>query len=175
MSALPLANSARKLLKLKLLTTISVVNFQYRAGTTKSSSRSAYFKIGVWVLICSAVQWLLHDAVSEWPGLVGGVGSLWPGEGPRVARLQHLLRYLSWPRATCTDTAAPLVPALPRPLPLAAPRSPTDTGSLPPNFASHISWSRFFTKNSWRFRCEMGAGGVWRRPTIQRQHCCKNV
>ena len=99
------------------------VNPIQEGGSIRPCLMSAFFKIdpeffcvcryGVWVLSCSAVEWLL-----QWPGLVGGVGSLWPGEGLllRVARLLHLLRYLSWP--------GPRAPILPRhwsPPPLSSP------------------------------------------------------
>ena len=159
------------------------VNPIQEGGSIRPCLMSAFFKIdpeffcvcryGVWVLSCSAVEWLL-----QWPGLVGGVGSLWPGEGLllRVARLLHLLRYLSWP--------GPRAPILPRhwsppPPPLSHWSRPTaqlTRGSLPPNFASHISWSRFFTKtlDVSAVRWEVEESGV-RRPTIQQQHCCKNV
>ena len=66
-------------------------------------------------LQCSGVV-----AAVTWPSGWGGVGSLWPGEGLlvllRVAGLQHLLRYLSWP--------GPRAPILPRhwsPPPLSSP------------------------------------------------------
>ena len=48
--------------------------------------------------------------------------------------------------ATCTNTATPLVPAPPLLSHWSRPTAQLTRGSLPPNFASHISWSRFFTK-----------------------------
>ena len=160
------------------------VNPIQEGGSIRPCLMSAFFKIdpeffcvcryGVWVLSCSAVEWLL-----QWPGLVGGVGSLWPGEGLLRAEGGAAPTFVTIPvmtGATCTNTATPLVPAPPPLSHWSRPTAQLTRGSLPPNFASHISWSRFFTKtlDVSAVRWEVVESGV-RRPTIQQQHCCKNV